>query len=67
VTSAYGQHLVRVTERTEARLPTLDEVRDRVEGEWRASRATALRDLFTKEMMSRYTVVLPAPHEVLGK
>jgi hypothetical protein len=67
VTSAYGQHLVRVTERTEARLPPLDEVRDRVEGEWHASRATELRDHFTKDMMSRYTVVLPEPHEVLGK
>jgi hypothetical protein len=67
VTSSYGQHLVRVTERIEASLPTLAEVRNRVEGEWRASRATELRDAFALEMLSRYTVVLPEPQAVLGK
>jgi hypothetical protein len=67
VKSSFGQHLVKVTRRSDERLPALAEVRDRVEGEWRASKATELRDAFAREMMSRYRVVLPASEDVLNR
>ncbi len=38
VTSAYGQHLVRITGRTKPVLPPLSEIRDQVEAEWRGER-----------------------------
>jgi hypothetical protein len=67
VTSAYGQHLVRITSRTKAVLPPLAAVRDRVEAEWRAERARDMRDRFNQALLERYTVDLPDAEEVLGQ
>jgi hypothetical protein len=67
VESSYGLHLVRVTGRTEARLPPLSEIRERVETEWRAARARELREDFGDALLARYTVTLPSAEEVLAQ
>lgn len=59
VESAYGQHLVRVNTRSEAKLPALAEIRPRVEAEWRATRAEEMRDAFGDALLGRYRVTLP--------
>jgi hypothetical protein len=56
ITSAYGTHLVRVTERTEARRPQLDEVRDAVELEWRNARAAEAREQLYQSLLQSYAV-----------
>lgn len=67
VRSAYGEHLVRVTARADTTLPPLSEIRDRVEAEWRAAQAKAMRDASAQALLSRYTVTLPDAAEVLGE
>lgn len=67
VKSGYGQHMVRVTGRTAARLPPLSEIRELVEGEWRADQTRQMREALGKELLGRYTVTLPTAEEVLGK
>jgi hypothetical protein len=67
VKSSYGLHLVRVTGRTEAALPPLAEIRDRVETEWRAAKAREMREAFEKALLARYTVTLPSADEVLAQ
>ncbi|MGX1309418.1 hypothetical protein AB7M35_004176 [Amorphus suaedae] len=67
VKSGYGQHLVRVTGRSAARLPPLSEIRTLVEREWRADQTRQTREAFGKQLLGRYTVTLPPAEEVLGK
>ena len=67
VASALGMHLVRVTAQEPARTPPFEAVRDRVEADWRAARAEALRDAFAQALVARYRVELPDPAEVLGQ
>lgn len=58
VKSAYGFHLARVTERSESRLKTLDEVRDEVIRDWRyTSRKEANQNAYAK-LRKKYEVVL---------
>lgn len=54
--SAHGAHLVRVTAFEPAAAPVFEAVRERVAGDWRATRAQARRDAFTAELMARYRV-----------
>lgn len=61
VESSYGQHLVYVRERNEARLPALDEVRDLVLREWLNDRRKELEDKFYESLRERYTVVVERP------
>lgn len=56
VLSGYGVHLVRITDRTEPRLPPLEDIRDRVESGWRADRAEALAESLYEDLKARYTV-----------
>lgn len=67
VTSGYGRHLVRVTDRADAVLAPLSEIRDQVEVEWRAARTRALREEFNRALLERHTVTLPDAEEVLGR
>lgn len=67
VTSSYGQHLVLITDRRAGGLPPLDQIRDRVESEWRASEADKMRESFGQDLLSRYQVVLPNSDEVLSQ
>jgi hypothetical protein len=56
--SGYGVHLVLLSERTEARLPALPEVRDAVRREWNNSRRLEANENFYKELLKRYTVTV---------
>ncbi|MFG6157622.1 peptidyl-prolyl cis-trans isomerase [Halomonas sp. 1390] len=67
IDSAYGQHLVRVTDRAEAVLPPLADIRDRVEAEWRAAQTKAMRERFAEALLERYSVTTPDAAEVLGQ
>ncbi|WP_346907993.1 peptidylprolyl isomerase [uncultured Roseibium sp.] len=67
VKSSYGLHLVQVSGRTEASLPPLSEIRDRVEAEWRSGRARDMRAAFEDALLARYTVTLPTAEEVLAQ
>jgi hypothetical protein len=56
VDSAFGLHLIRVTERVAGRVPALDEVRDAVAREWtNAKRAELERQRFA-DLLKRYVV-----------
>lgn len=63
--SGYGWHLVKVEERTPARLPELAEVRDQVQRDW----ADAQRRMANEEVMARlrarYEIVIPEPATAL--
>ena len=67
VESGYGVHLVRITERTESRVPELAEVRDAVRREWSNARRLQCDGDFYRELSKRYTVIIegtidaPAP------
>jgi hypothetical protein len=67
VKSSYGLHLVRVNRRTDASLPPLSQIRDRVEAEWRAARARDMRATFEDALLARYTITLPTAEEVLAQ
>jgi hypothetical protein len=56
VESGYGMHLVLVTDRTEAHLPALAEVRDVVQREWANARRLEANDKLYQELLKRYTV-----------
>jgi hypothetical protein len=60
IESAYGFHLVRVEERSEARLPPLGEMRPKVLADWReARRKEAAGDLYAR-LRDRYEVEVDA-------
>jgi len=67
IQSGYGQHLVRVTERTDATFPPLSEIGDQVESEWRASEMRDMRESFAEALLDRYSVTLPDAAEVLSR
>lgn len=67
VESPFGAHLVRVVERREAQVPPLDEIRDRVERDWRADLIDRLREDRFDALLSRYEVVRPDPARVLAQ
>ena len=58
VASAYGQHLVYITGRTEARLPALAEVRDAVLYEVLAERRKQANTSFYQALRDRYELVV---------
>jgi PPIC-type PPIASE domain len=61
VQSGYGVHLVLVSDRTEGRVPRLDEVRDAVAREWDNARRLVANDTLYLEMLKRYAVVIEIP------
>ncbi len=67
VRSGYGDPLVRVSGSAPAVLPTLADIRDRVQAEWRASEMTRIGESFAEALMKRYTVRLPDVDEVLRR
>ena len=67
VNSSYGPHLVMITERNTGGLPPLDQIRDRVEAEWRATKAQEIREAFGQDLKDRYQVVLPPAAQVVAK
>lgn len=59
--SGFGHHLVRITDRQDATLPPLADIRDQVIRDWRRDRADALAEQEFARMLSRYTVTRPDP------
>ena len=58
VESAFGVHLVFVSERTEGRLPALAEVRDAVRREWDDAQRREANEKFYQELLKHYTVTI---------
>ena len=67
VESAFGTHLVRVTDWREARTPPLVEIREKVEQGWRSDLVVQLREERLGALISRYQVTRPDPATVLGQ
>jgi hypothetical protein len=61
VTSAFGAHLVWLTDLEPAKVPAFDAVRERVEQDWRRAATEELRDAQFQALRARYEVVLPEP------
>jgi PPIC-type PPIASE domain len=66
VASTYGTHLVRVGDRTEGRVPTLDEVRDVVRRDWTNAQQAEADEKFYQELLQRYTVTVERQHPVMA-
>jgi hypothetical protein len=58
ITSEYGVHLIYIHSRTEARLPPLAEIRERVVREWRTTKQHDANEIFYQSMQQRYEIVL---------
>jgi hypothetical protein len=61
VESAYGVHLVFVSERQEGAIPALADVRDAVRREWDNARRLEANDKFYRELLKHYTVTIENP------
>jgi len=64
VESGYGVHLVLVSERTPAHLPTLAEVRPAVRHAWAEARRLEANEKFYLDLLKRYTVTIERPNPV---
>jgi hypothetical protein len=60
VASAYGVHIIYVDDRTESRLPDLEDVRHRVSGDLVSDRRRVANEAFYKALLKRYTVEIEA-------
>jgi PPIC-type PPIASE domain len=63
IDSGYGTHLVFVAQRSEGRLPALDEVRDQVRREWLDAKRGEATEKFYQAILSRYKVKIELPEE----
>ncbi|MEE9180616.1 MAG: peptidylprolyl isomerase [Vicinamibacteria bacterium] len=63
VESGYGLHLVRVSERSEDRLPELAEVREAVTRDWRVREREQTNDELFRQLREKYHVVVEFPLE----
>jgi hypothetical protein len=61
IESGYGVHLVFVSETTEGRVPTLEEVREAVRREWANARRLEANEKFYQNFLKRYTVTIERP------
>lgn len=58
VQSAFGQHLVNVTARTEAALPPFEAVRSAVEADWRDAERRRSNEAAIADIIARYEVIV---------
>jgi PPIC-type PPIASE domain len=58
IESGYGAHLVFVSERTEGRVPALEEVRTAVRREWANALRREANEKFYQALLQRYTVTV---------
>jgi len=58
ITSGYGVHLVYISERTDARNPSLDKVRDAVVREWSSMKRKETNEAFYQALRQRYRVMV---------
>jgi hypothetical protein len=66
VESGYGAHLVLVSERTEGRIPALQEIRDAVRREWANAQRLQGDGKFYRALLARYTVTFEPPVAITG-
>ena len=59
--SEFGTHLVFVEQRTEGRVPTLDEVRPQVRREWENARRMEANRKFLEDLLNQYEVSIDWP------
>ena len=58
VLSGYGLHLVRVDNKTVARQPALDTIREKVRNEWFAQQRRTMDEAFYQSLRQRYEIVI---------
>ena len=58
IQSGYGAHLVYVSNISEPATPVFDEVRERVEQDWKMEKGEELNDRFYANLRKQYTVVI---------
>ena len=56
--SAYGIHLIYIHKRTEARLPPLSEMRERVEREWIRFKQDQANEIFYQSLYQHYEIIV---------
>ena len=61
IRSAYGLHLVFVRERTDKRLPDVNEIRETLKRDWTAQKQKELKDAAYAKMRQRYAVTIERP------
>ena len=64
--SRFGTHLVLVTNQQPERIPSFDEIRDRVAADAQAARDRDLTDAAIDEIVARYTIVIGADLQDTG-
>jgi hypothetical protein len=64
VESAYGVHLVFVSQRLEGRVPALAAVRDSVRREWDEAHRLEANEKFYRDLLKHYTVTIEEPEPV---
>ena len=67
VESAYGVHLVLVSQRLEGSVPALAEVHDAVLREWNEAHRRDANDRFFQELLKHYTVTIEKPDSAEAK
>jgi hypothetical protein len=67
VESGFGVHVVFLAERTQGRLPTLQDVREAVSREWDSARRLEANQKAYRELLKRYTVTIENPEPVEAK
>ncbi len=60
-------HVVYVKSRSEAWLPTLAEIRERVSSAWRAVKAREANETFYQSLRQRYKIVVKVVKDVIAK
>ncbi len=66
IESGYGVHLVLVRERTEGRVPDLEDVRAAVRREWLNAQRQEANEKFYQSLLRRYTVTLERSGTAMG-
>jgi hypothetical protein len=66
VASSYGMHLVLVDDRTDGRLPALEEVRDVVRRDWANAQRSEASEKYYQALLRRYTVTVERPQPLVA-
>jgi hypothetical protein len=66
VASTYGSHLVLVDDRTDGRVPALEEIRDVVRRDWANAQRTEASEKYYQALLRRYTVTVERPQPLVA-
>lgn len=66
VSSTYGAHLVLVDDRTDSRLPALEEVREVVRRDWANAQRAQVSEKYYQALLRRYTVTVEPAQPVMA-